>query len=325
MIYKKLPALVLFTLSFIVISLSGYQCATQQYSQQGRGAIPLDTKPKSVSKPVDDDTYPDDYGDKKSNKDEDDDDDGRLPIDSGKRCHNTKLNGLGYGAIASFRFDNSSLQDFLFGESLNFEPICARLYLDMSHIGSPKKYKGSLSLALQTNINIRTFQGFQSGFSAKDNSYNSWSGSSWEGDGNNRVDKTFHAIFEDAHSALILKLERVVIKDVGDGDVAYIGAGEIFYKMFRIATAEDVKTTKDSCYSTGTYVSKAHTPPPRKSNRCWLVNFGPYSCRPEGSLGVTEKFADIDITTNSYKCFSRLGVFWNLDIEEAFNDDVKDI
>ena len=318
MIYKKLPAFVLFALAFVVISLSGYQCATQQYPQ-GRGAIPIDPGPQPISTPVNDDTYPDDYGDKKADNQDDD----RLPTDLDDRCNRKQLRELRYGTMANFEFNGSSLQDFLFGESQNFEPICGRLYLDMDKVDS--KYKGSLSLALQTNTRIRTFKGFKSGFSASDNRYNSWSGSSWEEDGNNKVDKTFHAIFEDEHSALILKLEDVVIRDVGDGEVRYMGAGEIFYKMFRIAVREDVTNTKGSCYSTGAYVSRAHTAPPRPSNRCWFVNFGPYSCRPEGSLGVKDKFTDISITAGSYKCFSRLGSFWNLDIEEAFNDSVKDI
>ena len=316
MVYKKLPALVLFLLAFTVITLSGYQCATQQYPS-GRGSLPISTPELTESsQPVIDDYYPDDYFGGEDNS-------ARFPEEVSDRCNRKQLRDLNYGSPANFEFDRASLQDFSFGQSQNFEAVCARLYLDMSRQGSV--YKGRLAFALQTNSQVKTFQGFNSGYSASENRYNRWSGASWKENSNNEVNKKFYAIFEDEHSAIILKLENVVIRDVGDGEVDYRGAGKVYYKMFRIATKEDVQNTKGSCYSKGAYTAQAHTQPTARNNRCWFINFGPYNCRPDGSLDPKEKFKAINIAASNYKCFSRLGRFWNLNIEEAFNDSVEDI
>ncbi|MCZ0932898.1 MAG: hypothetical protein OXJ52_07090 [Oligoflexia bacterium] len=316
MIYGKLPAVVLFALSFVVIATSGYQCSTRAIN---RGEIPLDTIPTGPQQPATNDYYyPEDYF-----KDDRNDNNNRLPEEVTDNCRRSQLRDLNSGARANFEFDRSSLQDFLFGQSQNFDVVCARLYLDMSRLGAV--YKGSLAMAFQTNSHITPFTDFNSGYSASDNRYNKWSGSSWRADNNNKVNRQFHAIYEDEHSALILKLEDIRIRDVGDGEVDYVGAGEIYYKMFRIATRDDVKNTKGSCYSTGTYIKKAHTTPTAASKRCWFITSGPYSCRPEGALNPKDAWTNINITTNSYKCFSRLGRFWGLGIEEAFNDSVEDI
>ena len=319
MVYKKLPAVILFALSFFIITISGYQCSTRVIN---RGEIPLDkgnpnltgTQPPVIT---DDYYYPEDYlGNDSGSVDS-------LPKEVTDNCKRSQLRDLHSGAVANFKFDSSSLQDFLFGQSQNFDVVCARLYLDMSQMGSV--YKGNVSLAFQTNSYIKPITGFSSGFSASDNRYNKWRGSSWQANSSNRVNKKFHAIYEDEHSALILKLEHVMVVDVGDGEVDYVGAGEVYYKMFRIATQDDVKNTKGSCYSTGTYIKNAHTPPSSRNKRCWFINLGPYSCRPEGSLNPKEAFTNINITANSYKCFARLGRFWGLSITEAFNAPIEDI
>ena len=346
MVYGKLPSIFLFILAFIAITISGFQCATRVMS---RGEIPIIQRgdqqtienrgyDDSYGDPDGnsyDDRYPDDYfqdergdrydGDERDDRNERNYED-RLPKEyEDSRCSRGQLRDLRYGAMANFEFDRSSLEDFLLGQSLNFDPVCARLYLDMSKMGSV--YKGSLSLALQTSSNIKTFPGFSSGYSSSDNRYNKWSGaSSWKGNREDKVKKQFHAIYEDEHSAIILRLEDIRIREVRDGEIEYIGAGEVYYKMFRIATGYDVNksNTKGSCYSRGTYISQAHTAPPKR-NRCWFTTIGPYNCRPNGSLNPKDKFTDINIRTSSYKCFSRLGRFWNLSIEEAFNDSVEDI
>ena len=329
MVYKKIPSLFLFLLAFTVITISGYQCATQKLPN-GRGSLPLE--PPSANghnpPPADDYLYPDDYF--KKDRENDSDPRDRLPEEvTDSRCERSRLRNLStrYGAIANFEFDRAALQDFKFGKRQNFDTVCARFYMDMSRLtyNNYPVYKGSIAMVLQTSSQIQYFEGFNSGHSSSDNRYNRWRGSSWRGDKNNEVNKIFHAIYEDEHSAIIIKLEDVRIRDIGDGKIDYRGAGEVYYKMFRISIKKDVKNTKGSCYSTGTYVKDAHTAPDNRNNRCWFITLGPYSCRPGGALNPKENFTNINIATNSYKCFSRLGRFWNLDIEEAFNDSVEDI
>ena len=157
-------------------------------------------------------------------------------------------------------------------------------------------------------------------FQPEENKYNRWSGSTWKADRNNTVHKKFHAIFEDEHSALILKIDDVRLKDLRDGDTAYFGAGEIYYKMFRVWTGDK----NDLCYTKGTYVSLARQSLPRK-NRCWLLGTGPFSCRPNGALAPRAKVTNINIT-GGLSCYSRLGVFFNLKLEGAFNvGNVKEL
>lgn len=324
MAYRKLPSFVLFLLAFVAITLSGYQCATQEFPS-GRGSIPIDTNPDNYADAnVDDDYYyPDDYySDDLNNEGKYNN---RLPTEVNDRCNRSQLRGLSnkYGAMANFEFDSASLEDLKFGASQNFDAVCARLYLDMSQQGSV--YKGKLALFLQTASNLEHFTGFNSGYSQNENRYNKWSGSSWRGDRDGNVNRNFNAIFEDEHSAIILKIEDIRIRDVRDGQEAYIGAGELYYKMFRIPEDDnEANNKKGSCYS-GTYVRYSHTPPTVRKDRCWFIKFGPFSCRPEGTLHVREAFTNINIATNNYKCFSRLGRFWGLDIEEAFNVSVEDI
>ena len=325
MVYRKLPTAILFLLSFFLIAISGYQCSTR-VMESGRGEIAINPANQRgvVAKPSESDYYyPEDYFKNKGPVSN------RLPQPVNDRCSRGQLRDLSkrYGAMANFEFDTAGLQDFLFGQSQNFDLECARLYINMNRTAynSSPVYKGSLAMAYQTATNIKTAYGFNSGYSSSDNRYNQWSAGSWREDKNKQVNKNFHAIFEDEHSALILKLENIIVRDIGDGEIAYLGAGEIYYKMFRIATINDVRNTRGSCYSQGSYVSQAHTQPTARNGRCWFIKFGPYSCRPEGSLDPKDKHTNIDITANSYKCFSRLGRFWNLDIEETFNDSVEDI
>ena len=315
MLYRKLPTVFLFTLSFLLITASGYQCSTRVTDSRDGGSIPLgrldpfEQEREKDSYNDDDYYYDDDYFEPGENTEE------RLPQEVSDNCRRSQLRDLGYGSMASFQFDTASLQDFRFAQSQNFNVVCARLYLDMSKLtyNNSSVYKGSLALALQTKTEIKPFPNFSSGFAADENRYNKWSKGSWETK-TDKVNKKFQAIFEDEHSAIILKIQDVRIRDRSDGEVRYVGAGTVFYKMFRIATKDDVRNTKGSCYSSGTYTSQAHTQPTVRNDRCWFISFGPYSCRPQGSLDPKAKWTNIDISSNSYKCFSRLGRFWNLDI-----------
>ena len=326
MVYGKSPTIFLFTLSFLVIATSGYQCATRVTDGREGGSIPLETldtfkqRGQNNNYRNDDYYYDDDYFGPGENTE------GRLPQEVNDNCRRSQLRDLGYGAIANFEFDRTSLQDFLFGESQNFDVTCAKLYLDMDKItyNNASVYKGSVALALQTSTAIKPFSGFSTGFESDENRYNKWSGGSWQTSGD-KVNKKFQAIFEDEHSAFILKIQDVRVRDRSDGEVRYLGAGTVYYKMFRIATRDDVKNTKGSCYSKGTYTSRAHTTPTVRNDRCWFIKFGPFSCRPEGSLDPNSAWTNINISASGYKCFSPLGRFWNLDIEEAFDLPVQDI
>ena len=242
-------------------------------------------------------------------------DDNRLPSEPDDTCPRDQYRKLAqrHGELAVLRIDNSSLADYRLGASQNFDLNCARMYLDMNKLSaSSNTYKGFLSIAYDDGKNIK-LQRFRSGFSAEENKYNRWSGSTWKADRNNIVSKTFHTIFENKHTALILKMDNVRLKDVRDGDTAYFGAGEIYYKMFRVWTGDK----NDLCYRKGTYVSLARQSLPRK-NRCWLLGVGPFSCRPNGVLAPRAKVTNIDIT-RGLSCYKRLGVFFNLNIEGAFN------
>lgn len=57
---------------------------------------------------------------------------------------------------------------------------------------------------------------------------------------------------------------------------------------------------------------------PPRTDKCWLFGTGPFSCRPEGSLHPRAEVTDIDLT-GPLKCYKRLGIFFNLNIKEAFN------
>ena len=328
MVYGKFPTVFLFSLSFLIIAGSGYQCSTRVIDSRVGGSIPLGRPDTAVGQGDQSDSYSGDdyyYGDDYFDPGENTED--RLPTEVTDNCRRSQLRDLGYGASANFEFDRTSLQDFLFGQSQNFSIACARLYLDMNKVTYDKVsvYKGSLALAFQTNTEIKPFPNFSSGFAPDENRYNKWDENSWDTTRNNKVKKNFKSIFEDEYSALILKIQDVRVKDRTDGEVRYLGAGTVYYKMFRIATQDDVKNTKGSCYSTGTYTSQAHTIPTVRNDRCWFIPFGPFSCRPQGSLDPKSTWTKINLNARGYKCFPRLGRFWNLDIEEAFNDSVQDI
>lgn len=104
-------------------------------------------------------------------------------------------------------------------------------------------YRGTLTISSEDGQKIRV-QRYRSGFTKTQNKYNRWTGSTQR----NHVDRKFYAIFEDRDAALILKLDnlRKVIKD---GKIAYLGAGDIYYKMFRMWMGD----TSDVCYSKGPY------------------------------------------------------------------------
>ena len=311
--YKKLPASLLFLFSFAIIVIGGYRCSTNVTHDSPTGAHDLPIVENGEGPRLDDSPrYPDNYG---PGRDPGDKGNVNLPPDPGNRCARSQYRQLAerYGESGVFKFDQSSLEDYRLGTRSNFDVRCPRIYLDMNKLGSSSKiYKGTLSISYEDGQNIK-LQRFRSGWTAEENQYNQWSGSSWTANRNGEVNKQFHAIFEDEFGALIVKLEDVRLRDIRDGEEAYFGSGEIYYKMFRIWTGDK----NNVCYSKGTYVSQARSQPPRKKI-CWLLGTGPFSCRPNGALGPRVSVTKISLT-GGLRCYSRLGVFFGLNIKEAFN------
>jgi len=321
MIYGKLPTTILFLFSFAILAIGGYQCATKIVPE--RTDIPIkngpgipnsnggwSSNPGGSGSPLYEPGYGQDSGGNGS---------GSLPSDPENRCARKQYRSLSerYGEMAVFKFDSSSIEDYRLGIRQNFDIQCARMYLDMSRLsGASRAYKGMLVISFEDGRSIK-LQRYKSGFTAGENKYNKWvnsvSGATWEPNSNGRVNKEFYAIFEDQDAAVILQLKDIRIRDVQDGKIAYLGAGDAYYKMFRTWTGDN----NDVCYSKGNYARYAKAPPSR-NGRCWLLGTGPFSCRPNGVLSPGARVTDINIR-GSLKCYSKLGSFYNLDIEEAFN------
>lgn len=308
MIYRKIPSLLLFIFASAVIISGGYQCATR-VTHEGTEIIPIVNGGNNAN--LDD-------NDLNIN---DDDTDSRLPEEPDDGCDRDQYSDFVkiYGEMGVLKF-KTNLEDYRLGREKNFGIKCPRIYLSMNRVSSdrPVKYRGQLAISYEADGEIR-LQKYKSGSGASENRYNSWSSGSWRAV-RGKVDKEFQAIFENEHLAIILKMEDVRTVDLEDGVVAYKGAGKIYYKMFRIWSGN----TNDVCYSEGTYVSQARRRPPKR-NRCWLITTGPFSCRPNGVLNPRESFSDIDLTEESFNCYSHLGNFFNVNIEEAFNADIEDI
>lgn len=304
--YRKLLISLFMILSFVIIALGGYQCATK-VTHEPRQSIPIDYAGGAGS---DDGGYSDsDYYYEEGYGQDPYGDNAGLPERPEDSCARGQYRQLAdqYGERASFRFDRSSLEDYRLGQQQNFDIRCARMYLYMSRLSSSSSiYKGMLSLSYEDGNSIK-LQNFRSGFTEEENKYNRWTS------GSSITNRRFYAIFEDEHTALILKLEDIREVDIRDGETAYLGAGDLYYKMFRIWTGD----RNDVCYSKGTYVSLARQQLPRRAS-CWLLGTGAFSCRPNGVLPPKAQVTNINITGN-LKCYSRLGRFFGLEIKEAFN------
>lgn len=311
--YRKALNLILYITIFLVLSLSGYQCATERIINDPLPDREVEVLPPSeeadpvvANPPRAFPEEPEDYD------------------DEGCR-HRSRLRNAYSAPSAKLDIDSSALVDYRLGRRGNFETDCARVFVKLNEAKykSQKVYQGSLKLAyLGTCANGQygiCKSEMRTGYSAGDARYNRWTPRISRRN-INRAE--FHAIFEDTYGAYILKLEDVREKDLSDGSVQYIGAGEIYYKMFRIATAEEVRQNdrRGDCYNSGVYISQAHRSPPRPSARCWLTKLGPFSCRPQGDLLNSDSFdTPIDLARNNYNCFNHFGNFYGLDVEEAFN------
>lgn len=311
---RKALTVLLFISSFVILSLSGYQCATETMTLDpsgDRGVEPL---------PPFDDTTPEASNDNVFPPEPDNDSDESCDT---VRC---KLKNAFSGASAKIIVSDTTLTDYRLGRRGNFEPDYVRIFVKMngSTYQDQTVYQGSLSLAYfgtctdgRHGICRSTMR---TGYSISDARYNKWTTKKATRGNLLNGDAKFHAIFEDSYGAYILKLVHVRERDLSDGFVQYIGAGEIYYKMFRIGTAEDIHRAdrRGDCFNGGTYISQAHHAPPKPAKRCWLTKLGPFSCRPLGDLLNSDPDRSINLEGN-YKCFNHFGTFYQLDIEEAFN------
>ena len=287
--------------SALVILFGGYNCAQKIPIDAGRTEIPVDGN--GGKKPTD--------GEKERERPKE-----SLPEEETGDCNRKKYRELArkYGPYAFIDFHDRNLRDYRLGQESNYELGCPRIFLNMFRVeGSTAKiYEGTLSVAYEdadsSGKRVIKLHSYESGEGATENKFNNWSGTgaSWNSV-NPRVD--FAAIFESSEAAVILHIDKVVRKDIGDGRFAYKGDGDVWFKMFRI-----FHNKKDVCYREGGYVSFARVPPPPPNKRCWLLDVGPYSCLPQG-INTIRRFN----LRGSLTCYKKLGHFKYLDIKEAFN------
>ena len=288
--------------SFIVIGFGGYHCSLRAQNPQGYPPGGYGPGPGNYGPRGDDRGPRDDWGPEDS-----DDPDDPLPEKPDKGCNRRQYRGLvdRFGASAFVRFNGSAITDYRFGRESNFGLQCKRMYLNMDRVSGRQYYGGSLAISYEDGGSVLWKQ-FRSG-AGDENKHNLWRGRKWRGD---RIDQVFHAIFEGGERAIILKIDEVEEADVRDGETELRGYGEIWYKMFR-----DFKG-KDVCYRKGVYMRNSRTGASKPGVVCWLLDMGPFSCKPQGVN--TRK--EISLTGN-YPCYGKLGEFGNLNINEAFNVD----
>ena len=311
---------------FAVIGFGGYHCSLRAQNQYPPGHAP----------PPNDQGYRDHYGPRNGggNDYDDDYDYGRdnkprdpLPEKPDDPCRRRQYDSLKdrFGSMGFVRFSRSALRDYRLGRESNFGVGCGRIYLDMepdSSLDDSREtvYGGELTISFEDGGEI-LFQQFDSG-RGSDNIHNYWRGNSWRARRSSRrrdrdsdrrtVNQNFYAIFEGRDAAIILKINDVMEKDVGDGYTELLGFGEIWYKMFRDFTGD----RNDKCYRKGTYMRHSGTGASKPGRRCWLVRHGPFSCKPQGVNPREDE--DIDLS-GSLPCYSKLGSFGSLKLRGAFN------
>jgi len=290
---RKIQITFLMLFSMCIIIVGGYNCAQKiDYSvgDTGVSTVPVDT---SVSYEI---------------EDSEEDTESLLPdkpLDN--RCNRSQYNDLEetYGSSAFIVIDGyeDSWSDYRFGIENNFDLNCVRFYMKMSRNKKKHEYKGTLTISYEDG-NVIKMQKYTTPFSK----FNTWEDRDRTASSTGRLDSEFYAIFENPHGSLIFHVSKLLEKNLRDGKNKLIGSGKIWFKMFRVYAND-----RDTCYRSGAYVSKAIRVPPRPRQRCWLLNAGPYSCKPQGAFS-----AFTSLEQDDYDCYDVLGRFGNLDIREAF-------
>ena len=324
MIYNRIVAFLLFTFSFVVISLVGFQCSTN-WGLFGPG---VSVDPNTGNQTINTGELTSNFDDVSSNSsssltNEDID-------DYGANCNAALINNYrdtrSPGAIANIKYHNTGVLNDL-GEGASASGAhCGKMFLSLSKSGNT--YGGTVTFTYQRNtvsggqlsksITARNFE--------TDSHLNGWrrGGRFPEADGEQQTSfNTFHAIFEGLRTtlqskppvmgAVILHIINVKRVHVSDTDVRFLGAGNVFYKMFKTYNPDK----EDPCYNQGRYVRLAGDPINRPAEKCWNISSAvlekPYGCRPQG-LDVAP---DIRVGA-TFNCYKALGKFAGLDIEKAF-------
>ena len=286
------------TFSTIIILLGGYNCAGQY--EPGPGQPPPGPHDPPPDPPDDGPELPEEPPDDTCNR----------------RYWRERIKEL-KAASGFVKIDHSNFEDFNFGQPRNFSINCPRLLLNMSRVSGSRAYQGKLYLVYERGDSPVGLQ-YDSGSSAKENKYNTWSGS-WTG---NRA--TFSAIFEHTKKemAVILQIDTVEETDVADGVTSLLGYGDIWFKMFR--TAFHFPYDKgDVCLHKGDYVKYARSRPTVPSWKCWFVPIGPYNCYPRGvdtSFRGKRAYSETNLNIRTTPtCYKKFGRFLGIDIRKAFN------
>ncbi len=293
--FRKVQITFLMLFSFIIIMVGGYNCSQKIYTDN------VDNT-EGFNRPIEENPY----GSGQPEEEEVDEESllPDKPLDN--YCNREQYEDLRkeFGSSAFARFNAGSLSDYRFGVRSNFDLNCKRMYLNMTKRRS--RFSGSLTISYEDGNGIR-WRTYKTGVNESENRYNRWNRRDRSNSG--RLKSEFYAIFENPSGAIILALDDLRIRNIQDGGSEIVGSGELWYKMFRAYAGR-----KDVCYRTGTYISKAKITGRRPSVRCWLLNQGPYSCKPQGVHS-----GDFNLLHENYDCYDKLGTFGNLNVREAFN------
>ena len=306
---QKIQLTLLLCFSFFIIVIGGYNCSVKV--EDGRGEISIVTGGTQIESH---------NGGNVEEEEERFDVRGNLPDEPDDKCNRSDYRRLveDFGASAFIDIQNtSSFRDYRLGISENFRPECTRVYLDMAETevrGGRDYYEGSFYVSYEDGRSIK-YQKYSSGSTREDNKHNRWEGTSWNPSSTGKVRQKFYSIFDDeTHAAVILVIDEVRERNIRDGSTYLQGAGEVWFKMFKTFVNKS-----DRCYREGTYVTKARSTPRHPGKKCWLINRGPYACSPLGVNSSGNSILNFDLENKGYDCYSKLGEFRLLNINEAFN------
>lgn len=327
--YKVFIKILGFLLAFTIIISAGYQCATEKAVSPATG-IPIQNLDSTYIVPKNN-LYPQGYVNKQDNSSSSrhprirkDNYNSSREQDNGS-CPRKTYDKLSkdYGAMALFKIYKSDFEDYRLGETLNLPLNCARIYLDMqsrhsslrSGANPDKRFSGHLVIAYDDGKKLY-IQKYKTGSSQEDIQYNNWSRPVFTGrrgqlELDNTKGESFFSFFEDKDTAIIFKITSVYSRYQRDSKTTYQADGEVYYKMFRTYANK-----RDNCYFNGNYVRASNQNLPRKK-KCWLLSTGPFSCLPDGI--ETSINYQLQHERDDYTCYKRLGIFSNLNLEEAFN------
>ena len=302
--------------SFTTLLFGGYNCAQRTIYPDPNVGIDLTTHFPPVAPPVDP------IATDSTTDNTDDDVDNRLPQEPQGGCSRSQYRELEktYGASAFIHLDKNQLREFLLGRDANFALGCPRLFLNMQKYG--RRFEGSLAIVYEgqragggREIKVEKHE---TGSSEADTQYNDWKGS-WNKTRRRVVEARFSAIFSRIPiRAVVVHINKVEKHDIGDGEVSYLGSGDIWFKSFRAYSGN----RGDTCYRQGAFTSVASIQAVAPRNiSCWNLSTGPFSCLPDGinTLAKVASRLKPNVRKLDLPCYRKFGEFGRLDISKAFN------